>query len=263
MAKTILLIAVLTLAINCKIINAIALQCRFEMVRLDLQDIYTCSATVLIETQTNQDVVIRVFGVHLPGKGNGDVLGLTIFSQNLQFFPTNIEEFLPNIGVINFYNNSIPTVSNTHLTPFPNLWHLGLAKNRISVLDKNLFSGLNTLREVLLNENDIISIDSNLFAGLNAGTFIDLSNNSIRHVGHDLILPENGVIWLLNNSCIDAYIRADDVEAVKDFKFDLLINCPPTISLIESTLESRPNFIKNLIDRVAALERIIESSADG
>ncbi|XP_037036041.1 leucine-rich repeat neuronal protein 1-like [Bradysia coprophila] len=256
MARTILFIAVLTFAINCKIINAIALHCRFETV----QDIYICSATTLIETQTNQDVT-GVFGAHQSGKGNADVHALTVFSQNLQFFPTNIEGFFPNLEFINFYNNSIPSVSNRNLTPFPNLWYLGLTKNRISALDRNLFSGLNTLREVFLNDNDIISIDSNLLAGLNAATLIDLSNNRIRHVGHDLILPEKGVIRLLNNSCVNTSIPVDNVEAVKDFIFDLLLNCPPTISLIESTLESRPNFIQDLMDRIAVLERIIESDA--
>lgn len=250
----------LTLAINYKVINAIALHCKFEMVwHFPSIEIYSCSATILIETQANQDVT-SVFGTHLPGKGNEDVASLGINSQNLQFFPTKIEEFLPNIEVINFYNNSISSVSNANLSPFPKLWSLVLGKNRISVLDRNLFFGLSSLREIRLSENGITSIDSHLFAGLRAEIFVDLSSNNIRHVGHDLVVPDKSDIWLTYNSCVDEALYAYDDEVVNEFRYKLLMNCPPTISLIESTLEIRQNFIQNLMDRVAALERIIEST---
>lgn len=258
--NTIFLIVVVVLAINCKASTAIALHCRFEMVRTRSVEYYTCSATVLIETQTSQSVT-AIFGPHQTGKGNEDVIALNIISQNLQFFPANVDEFFSNIGVIDFGNNAITSVSNLNLSPFPKLWYLNLAYNRISVLERNLFSGLNSLQVILLNDNKITSIDSNLFANLNnIDMFIDLSNNTIRHVGHDLILPKQSYVVLLNNICVDVYFDSYNLKAVEGFKFELLTNCPPTISLIESTLETRPNFIKKLMDRIAALERKIENS---
>lgn len=251
-----LLLVILTFAMNYKDTAAISLYCRFEMVHP--MGIYSCSATVLIETQNRQDVT-AIFGTHETGKGNEDVTGLTINSQHLAFFPTKIEEFLPNIEAISFHNNSIRSVNNENLSPFTNLWHLDLSRNRISELDKKLFNGLNSLRELYLSNNDITSIDSNLFAGLSARILVELSHNKIRHVGHDLFVPENSNIWLRNNSCVDTSLSAHhDEEMVNEFKFSLLLNCPPKISLIESTLESRQNFIQKLVDRIAALEKIIE-----
>lgn len=244
----------LSLAISC---NAIALHCRFETIRYNSNEIYACTATALIETRIES--VTAIFGTHQTGKGNGDVLGLTIISQNMGFFPRNIEEFFPNVAVIDFSNNSISSISNQNLIPFPNLRHLGVASNRISSLDSNLFSGLNSLRFILLSDNAINSLDSNLFAGLNSGSFIDLSNNTIRHVGHNFILPKQSDIWLDNNICVDATFHTFSDDVVEDLTFDLLKKCPPTISLIESTLESRDNFIKDLLNRVKVLEAKIEN----
>lgn len=99
---------------------------------------YTCSATVLFEEEKSENVT-AVLGIHLPGKVNEDVGLLLIQSQKLQFFPQKIAEFLPNLGTVSFYNNSIRSVRNEDLSPFPQLFALDLTKNRISVLDKNLF----------------------------------------------------------------------------------------------------------------------------
>lgn len=244
----------LALAINCRPITAIALHCRFEMVVVDSVQTYTCSAILLIETLSDRGVT-AIFGAHASGKDNQNVQGLNIISQNLAFFPTNIEEFFPSLGVIDLSCNSIQTVSNTDLSPLPNLWYVRLSNNRISTLDRNLFVGLNALRVVNLSENEITSIDGNLFASLNGKSSIDLSNNRIRSFGHELVLPKDVYVQLLNNTCVSTTSKAHD--DVAELKFYLLIHCPPTISLIESSLESRSNFITGLLNRVANLERIV------
>lgn len=258
-ASKIFLIAVLLLAINCNLTTAIALHCRFEVIRTSGEEIYACSATLLLETRSSEQIS-AIYGTHQTGKENENVLGLTIVSQSMEFFPTNIEEFFPNIEAIDFSNNSISSVSNNNLIPFANLWHLSLAKNRISTLDSKLFFGSNSLRNLFLQENSITSLDSNLFVGLHSQIFINLSNNTIKHVGHDFILPKLANIWFYDNNCIDVAFHAFSDDIVEEFRFDLLMKCPPTISLIESTLENRPNFIKDLIDRVRVLETIIENN---
>lgn len=255
--------AVLAFAIHCKATNAIALNCQFEMVRpsydgIYTNELYTCTATLLIGTRSN-DGVTAIFGLHQTGKDNDDVLGLRINSQNMEFFPTNIEEFFPNIEAIDFYDNAITSISNRHLNPFPNLSFLSLPYNRIASLDSNLFVGLNALQYIFLSNNVVTSIQSNVFVGLNSGSLFDLSNNRIRHIGHDLILPTFANIWLYNNTCVNTTFDTESDVDVEEFKFNLLLNCPPTIGLIESNLESRPNFIADLIDRVRRLEAAIES----
>lgn len=223
----------------------------------DMGVFYACTAILLIEAG-NIEQISAVYGAHETGKVNGDVTQLEILSQNMEFFPTNLYEFFPNIASIEFGNNSISSVRNDHLNSLPNLWYLGLAHNRISSLDSNLFSGLSSLQYVILAVNQITSIDSNLFASLKSDSMINLSNNTIRHVGHELILPKNSALLLRNNICVDA-LFVTGTDNIEQIRFDLLIKCPPSISLIESTLEIRPNFLRDLINRVRILEEKIET----
>lgn len=229
----------LFVAIHCRTSVAIELNCTYTQVTFAVTgSIYTCTATVLFNGDSD---VTNVTGNHQVNRGNSDVQALRIQSQNLPFFPTNVEEFFPNTKAFSFYNNSITSISNDHLSPFPDLLYLRLLRNRITSLDTNVFSGLAELK------------------------FIDLDLNEIRHVGHAIDLPDtDGYMYFRDNMCIDKV--AYTAEEIALLRFDLLRNCPPTISQIEDTLASRPNFITDLQirtlqleARVAQLEEIIEN----
>lgn len=170
---------------------------------------YTCTAKPLFDGQNDNKLTV-VYGTHQSGKEYVDVEGLYIPSENMQFFPINIETFFSNLRGISFSVNSMSDVSNNHLIPFPNL-------------------------EVLaLNWNRITSLDSNLLAGLKLIEYIDFNSNNIKHVGHDFILPNQGEIYFWQNPCIDR--SAITVEEINYLRFSLLVNFSPTISQIETTL---------------------------
>lgn len=78
--------------------------------------------------------------------------------------------------------------------------------------------------------------------------YINFGNNSIKHVGHDLILPNTGSIFFDGNPCTD--FRASTPDQIVALRFTLLVSCPPTISQIENTLESRHNLLTNVNDKV-------------
>lgn len=219
---------------------------------LNVGEVYSCNATLLHDEQ-NIEKVTSVFGTHQSGKTHADVEGLQIFSQDMEFFPVNIEAFFPNIKSLGFFSNFISSVNSTHLAPFLNLLHLDLWRNRITMLDSNLLAGLESIR------------------------FFSVQENNIKHVGHDFILPDSGLIFFNSNPCIS--LGATRPDQIIDLRFQLLRNCPPTISQIEDTLESRTNLLTNvnaqvqnltndvtgllytnsqLEERVAILESIIE-----
>jgi len=232
-----ILIAVLFIASYCKSTSAIELNCTFGNVFYTIPgSLYTCTATLL--SNENSDVTL-VIGNHDNDRDHFDVEALRIQSQALQFFPTNVEEFFPNLKAFSFYNNSISSITNNHLRPFPNLEYLRVLLNNITVLDTNLFSNMTSVR------------------------YIDFDSNNLRHVGHDIDLPDTGYLYFQSNPCIDE--RATTAGEIANVKLDLLRGCPPTISQIEDTLESRPNLITEsqirileLEARVALLEGIIE-----
>ncbi|XP_037047386.1 uncharacterized protein LOC119082112 isoform X2 [Bradysia coprophila] len=236
---TILIIAVLLVS-KC---HGIALDCVFRSHSFSvIGSRYACDARVLFDANEN---VTTVYGLHEAGKGHEDVHGIVIQSQSLEFVPTNIESFFPNVIAISLGDNHITSIQNRHLAPFPNLEYLWLAGNNFTLVDGSLFSGLNSMR------------------------LISFNSNSIRHVGHDLNLPLNGDVRFSANSCISETAATPD--AVAALKLNLLRNCPPTISQIEDSLETRPNLLTytygqvqslrneqaNMLGRIAFLEYII------
>lgn len=197
--------------------------------------LYYCNGRIIFSGSESN--ITAIYGTHQSGLDNEDVLGLSVSSQNMEHFPTNIHLFFPNIIAIYFPYNSISFVTNDHLKPFPNLEYFSVINNRITTLDSNLFTGLNSLK------------------------LVRFTSNNIKHVGHDINLPENGEVNFSLNPCIDKV--ATTAEQIIALKFHLLVSCPPSISQIEASLESRTNLItknngqvQSLISMTNRLERI-------
>lgn len=188
--------------------------------------IYYCDGNLISDGENKQNVT-EVYGNHETGKDNSDILALVIIGRNIEYFPTNIESFFPNIKVLDFSYNFISDISNHHLAPFPHLEILNLHTNRITSLDSNLLSGLETMKSISFWANDI------------------------KHVGHDFVLPSTGEIFFNSNPCIDR--QATTPNEITALRFNLLVNCPPTISQIEATLESRPNLLTTVNDQLQSL----------
>lgn len=213
----------------------VALNCAFAMGNYDpVGNIYRCRATILFDA--SYDTVTFVYGNHQAGRTNSDVRGLHIQGQNMAHFLRNIKEFFPNIIVLHFPSNLISTISNDHLRPFPNLVRLSMSSNRITSLDSNLFSGLSSLR------------------------YVHFGNNDLRHVGHEFVLPSSGAVYFQTNKCISR--SATTASGIVNLKFYLLVQCPPTISQVETALESRPNLITNLDFQVQSLSTKTYSLVD-
>lgn len=192
----------------------------------DVNSIYYCDGNVVSDGENKQKVT-EVYGDHETGKDNSDVQGLVISGRNIEYFPTNIDSFFPNITVLDFSHNSIFYVSNQHLIPFASLELLNLYNNKINSLDSNLLYGLDAIKSISFWKNDL------------------------KHVGHDFIIPANVEIFFNSNPCIDRQaLTPDQITALK---FSLLVNCPPSISQIEDTLESRSNLLKTVNGQVQSL----------
>lgn len=204
----------------------IALNCTFTMQEFSpIGSIYTCQAGILFR---GNDTVTDIYRIHWTDKTDADVHGIAIQSQGLQFFPINIEAYFPNIIAFDVYSNLIPSISNSHLQSFTDLVHFSVVDNQIQSLDSDLFSGLPAL------------------------SYISFNNNSIQNVGHDFILPSSGQIFLDNNDCI--HQAAVNATEIIDLKFNLLRQCPPSISQIEKSLEDRQNLLSNVYKEVRSLE---------
>lgn len=202
--------------------------------------VYTCTARVLFDGNQN---VTSVYGSHQSGKGNGNVQGLTLSSQDLPFVPTNIQSFFANVLALDLDTNVISSINNKHLKQFPNLQLFSIWKNRITSIDSNLFDGLTSLK------------------------FISFDSNDLRHIGHDINIPSNGDMRFAHNPCIDQW--ANTPGQILNLKLNLLRYCPPKIAQIEETLKNRPFLtnvdgrVNNLIDVTARTDTEVRNLSTG
>lgn len=207
-------------ATNWSFTDAITINCSFDIFPFHIVGvIYRCDGNVTFDGTTD-DRITAVYGTHLHDLRNNDIQGLIIRSQNMESFPVNIGSFFPDMRVINFPLNSISSVTNKHLQPFPNLEFLALFGNRITSLDSDLFAGLRSLK------------------------FVNFGRNRIKHVGHDFILPPTAHIYLYSNLCVD--MDAVTALEVTYLRFSLTMNCPPANTLqISSAVDNHPNQIRD------------------
>lgn len=232
--RVILTFAVLSL-ISFKVSIAIEFNCTFATVPDDyVGSVYQCEATV---DARNDERLTAVYGKHniTEDDPNLYVVILKINYQDMIFFPVNMESlsFFPNLKVINFYGNSISQIKNAHLAPFKkNLIYLNLYGSKITVLDDNLFDGLDLIQ------------------------YVNFGANHIAHVGHDIVLPKVGSVFFNANPCIN--MRASTPENIAVLRFNLLINCT-LIAPIEAALKSRQNLLFDKNDQVRSVANVISS----
>lgn len=165
----------LILLLFCCIANgiyALKIDCQY----LDFQ-IYSCVGTIVLG-ETVDDIVTELSGEHVSGKSDNDVKLLQLRNQNLTFFPRNMENLFPNLVSINLASNLITNISNRDIKPHKHLHKIDLGSNQITVIESNFFDGLN-LRSVIFDRNNI------------------------KHVGHNIQLPTDAMLFFSNNPCVD------------------------------------------------------------
>jgi hypothetical protein len=98
------------------------------------------------------------------------------------------------------------------------------------------------LRFSAIYENFIEQIEHNLFEFNPKITYITFRGNRIRHIGYDALemIPLITFFDLGNNFCISK--SANNATAIRDFKFELALKCPPTVAMLEAQLFSRQKF---------------------
>lgn len=165
----------------------------------------------------------------MSGKSNAHVLALRMNSKSMTTLPENIESFFPNLKALHFGENLISNINNSYLSPFTDLRFLSLWYNRVTKLDSNLFEGLQLM------------------------SYINFEFNRITNIGHDFVLPTSANVRFYGNPCTSD--SASTPEGIVLLKFYLLIRCPPTISHIENSLESRTNLLTKVKEQVQRLEQ--------
>ncbi|XP_037045241.1 leucine-rich repeat transmembrane neuronal protein 1-like [Bradysia coprophila] len=175
-------------------INTIVVQCKYEF-----DYFYFCHGTV-IDGYKNPNIT-EVQGDHVGNRTLADVDSVRLIKQNLTEFPGHIEKFFPKVSKIDLAENNLTNITNAEIRNIPKLRDLVLWGNKLTILDGNLLQGMCYIK------------------------FLDLDYNQIKHVGDDFQFPENALLFMQHNSCINITIFG--VLEVLRIKSIFRSKCPP------------------------------------
>lgn len=192
-------------------VNCIYLDCNYRPRTFnDLGTLYSCDV-VTIHPSGGNTTISDVSHNHVGDNGNGDVEAL-IFLVDIDFTPFRIEEF------------------------FPNLVYLSLRNRKTSTLKRESLLGLTHLRQLDFGGNGLRIVEPNLFEGNPDIQRVYFENNRIRHVAFNVFdnLESLETLYMDDNDCIKENANvAGDIDLLK---FHILVNCPPTIDMLEDRI---------------------------
>lgn len=159
--------------------QALELTC-FFLSEVDLAyvgPVYYCSNGQLQEANS-MTTLEAVGGAHVSGKSNADVRAMDVQSDRLvEYFPKGVDNFFPNLLMIQWFNGNLVSITAEDLRPFPGLRVLHLYINKIASLDSDLFQHTPNLAFINFATNQITSVGENLLTGLNHLTSVDFFYN--------------------------------------------------------------------------------------
>lgn len=123
----------------------------------------------------------RILGVstfHIDGKSCKDVQSLSIFSQELNYFPQKLCTYFPNLQSISITGCGIRSLSKFDLIGCEGIKTLILDNNRITSLSEDVFDHAKNLENISFRNNKIEFVDENAFVGLKNLKAVNFMGNS-------------------------------------------------------------------------------------
>jgi Leucine-rich repeat (LRR) protein len=122
--------------------------------------------------------VTEVNLTHEDGKNNEDVKDFSSFDENVKYFPLNLGNFFNNLESVKITRGGLKEISGEDLKQFgEKLKKISLETNEIQKVEKILFENNKNLEIILLGENKIKIIEKEAFGGLEKLTKLSLEDN--------------------------------------------------------------------------------------
>lgn len=182
---------------------------------------YTCQLKDLVIDSDNVKIT-GVSGNHRAEHSNEDVEVLWADQQQIKRLPRKLHKFFPNIKALVITDSMLQAVQSSDLVAFKKLQSIDLQGNEIKSIDGDLFR----------NNPDI--------------QYISISNNPLQHVGPNIFDSLTGLTEVNFGDCRCINETVSQPEELDEFKYSLLVNCPPTYEMIEKAILTGPTFTKKV-----------------
>lgn len=173
---------------------------------------YHCEVNNL-EVFENSSFFDRAIGFHKDEKSNEDVVWILIFKVTegqgkMLGFPGGLKNIFPNLNAISIMNMELKEISTEDLKPFPNLKHLVLFKNNLTIIDEDLFQFTPHLESLSFSLNHMLShIDPLTLSGLKNLNWLKLRKLSCKIENDDSLI----------RTSVNDLIKKIEAEACVDY----------------------------------------------
>lgn len=173
-------------------------------------NVYTCwnaKLTIL----TSWTVLESVRGQHISGRSNIDVRALHVNQEatKLENLPRQIENFFPNLVLLEWRNGNLKSVTADDFRHFPELINLNLGVNKIVSLDGDLFKYTPKIKFLSFFYNKIMNVGTGVLANLNDLSYVYFGDNPCTYSW------EQAQEW------------ANTTQGIRNLSARLAIDCPP------------------------------------
>lgn len=227
--------------------HAFTLYCSYDIEHLPfIGSFYACQATASTLATINNRNVTGLSGTSKAGKMPSDVQSLIIRDRTCQYFPRQLEKFMPNLEMVVIERSGLKEIQSNDLKPLKKLRFLYLSSNNLEILEDHLFEENSRL--------EIVNIDS----------------NSIHAIGFSILKPLTSLkeISFLNNRCINE--SASNSTAIAKLKKSIVVKCSPSyvhilmdkISSLEKKIDDQNHEQKSEKIRISSLKTKIENVND-
>ncbi|GLV41266.1 uncharacterized protein CBL_04790 [Carabus blaptoides fortunei] len=125
-----------------------------------------------------------------------NIKDLDLSENGIQFLENNAFIEMKQLETLNLMKNSLTSFDTQRLlSTSPALSLLVLTGNHIQSLSKQMFDGLENLKDLYLGHNNLETLAPNCFHNLKNISRIDISNNKLKELSPD-IFPKEGIVSL-------------------------------------------------------------------
>lgn len=131
--------------------------------------VYTCMVhPSLSVTNTNQQTVTAVRGVHIAGRSNRDVRMVNFHGvDDIVVVPRGMSNFFTNLHGIRIYDSDVRNLNGNELNEYTNLRWFGIIDSYVSRIPGNFFARNPNLIYVSFDENYVRQVGAELFKSVN------------------------------------------------------------------------------------------------
>lgn len=164
---------------------------------------YNCRVENKLTIDQKNTTIETVSGTHLSRRGNNNNVECLFFDSNLKmnFIPTGYSKFFKKMNILWIANSPIQSIIKSDFEEPAKFLILGLRNTQINLITRDVFWGLENLRQLYINSNQIKKIHEESLSKMTKLAILNLADNKLGYLSEKLFTSNINLqeIYLTDN----------------------------------------------------------------